>query len=690
MNVFRTAFSRAIRAVRARLCALPLCAGLVALAACNGTAVVTLTSTAAQDNFLAYRVGLVSVQLVSSGGKSGLTILPASTMVDFATLTDVSEVLGAAAVAKGRYTSALITLDYSVAQIVYDDGSLNGVALTPVGANGKALGRIQLNVTLDPGSPFSISSKGASQLALDFKLAASDVVDLAHKTVTVTPLIGASALPIDTKPVRIRGPLAAVGGAAANAATGSFTMGITPFNGNIAGAGRLSIITSDTTTYEVNGNASTGSAGLAQLAGSTGTLCVAYGTLVAGTTTTTTIGATGTGTDTTGAGTTDTGTTGTGATGAGTTDTGTTGTGATGTGTTGTGTTGTGTTNTPAAVGLSSTATVSNTVTFSAAQVLAGGSVQGAGLDRVSGIVSGRSGNTLSIEDGTLVSAAGGETFIAGTTTVNMGPNTVVTVFGQGGSEISSTLAVSVGSTIDAFGVAASLSSGNAILDASAGRVRIDTTSASGMVSAQGSGTLNLNLKFLGGRAAGVFDFVGSGAAANPYVVNTGTLDLTNATAGAPVIVAGSPSSFGAAPPNFTAVTLLDPTTIQAELVVDWGAGTTAPFTTYDSSAIDLDVHNTSIGARHQVTVGSQTIDIVGLSADPSIAPNPTASNMLFAIGHAKSSKIENFDTYAAFVTQLQTELNGTTPVLGMTALGQYTVATFSFGATSITLLLND
>jgi hypothetical protein len=238
--------------------------------------------------------------------------------------------------------------------------------------------------------------------------------------------------------------------------------------------------------------------------------------------------------------------------------------------------------------------------------------------------------------------------------------------------------------------VAAGLASGNAILDASAGRVRIDATSASGLVSVQGSGTLNLNLKALGGRAVGVFDFVGSGAAANSYVVNTGNLDLTNATAGAPVIVAGAPNSFGAAAPNFTAVTLLDPTTIQSELVVDWGAGTTAPFATYDSSAIDLDVHNTGIGTRHQITMGSQVIDLVGLSADPSIAPTPAASNMLFAIGHAKSSTVESFDTYAAFVAQLQSELNGTTAVLGMTALGQYTVATFAFSANSITLLLND
>src|SRR5580692_7422699 len=123
-----------------------LALAIMALAACNGTAVVTMTSTASQDNFLAYRVGLVSVELETSSGTSGLKVLPASTTVDFSTLTDISEVLGAAAVKKGSYTSALITLDYSSAEIVYDDGSTNGVSLSPVGANGQALGQVQLTV----------------------------------------------------------------------------------------------------------------------------------------------------------------------------------------------------------------------------------------------------------------------------------------------------------------------------------------------------------------------------------------------------------------------------------------------------------------------------------------------------------------------------------------------------------------
>ena len=82
--------------------------------------------------------------------------------------------------------------------------------------------------------------------------------------------------------------------------------------------------------------------------------------------------------------------------------------------------------------------------------------------------------------------------------------------------------------------------------------------------------------------------------------------------------------------------------------------------------------------------------DIVGLASDPLIVPNPTSANTVYSIAHLQSSTIENFDTYDAFVTQLQTELNGTTLVTGLTAVGQYTAATFSLAATSITLSLNN
>ena len=629
------------------------------LAACNGTAVVTMTSTASQDTFLAYRVGLVSVQLQSSSGKSGLKILPAGTTVDFAALTNLSEVLGAAAATKGSYQSVLVTLDYTSAQIVYDDGSLDGVALTPVGTDGRAVGQIQLTVKLDPNYAFSISSKGASQLALGFNLAASNTVNLSAKTVTVNPVIAASALPIDGKQVRIRGPVvgAAAGGVSA-ATSAEFTMGIMPFNGSIVGTGNLAVVTTDSTDFEVNGNVSSGAAGLGQLASlGRGTLTVAYGTLTTTdqSITTTAYGAASITTPST-------------------TTPSTTGDGMA-------------STTTPYA-----TASTTNTVkvTFTAAQVLAGSSVQGGGLDRVTGIVSARSGNTLTVEDGTLIANNGTETFLGGPTFVILGPNTLVTVFGQSTAEINSPQQISVGSSIDAFGIVTSLALNEATLDASAGRLRLDPTTVSGLVIAQGAGALDLNLASLDGRSIAPFIFAGSGVDPGHYALATGALSLTNATAGVPVIATGLPNSFGAVAPNFTASTLLDPTTIDAELAVDWGSGTATPFTTYDTTSIDLNAHNASIGARHQIKVGAQMIDIAGLSSDPQIVPNPTAPNTVYSIAHSLSSTIENFNTYDAFVTQLQSELNGTALVTGVTAVGQYTAAAVSFAATSITLTFNN
>ncbi len=601
---------------------------MAALAACSGTAVVTLTSSASPDNFLAYRVGLISVQMQGSGGKSGLSVLQAGTIADLAALTDVSEVLGAVAVARGTYTAALITLDYSSAWIVYDDGSVNGVTLTPVGPNGRPLGQVQLKVTLDPGEPLSVTAKGTSRLALNFNLAASNIVNLADKTVSVSPMIAASIMPIDAKPVRIRGPLE---GVAATSGLGgaAFTMGIMPFNGMIRGEGQLPIVPSDTTTYEVNGIASTGNVGLSQLAVSGGALAVAYGALV--------------GTDQTA---------------------------------TATAADGTQSTTSPA------------TVTFAATQVLAGSSVQDSRLDRVSGTVSARSGTLLSIEDATLVGADGTDTFIGGTTIVLLGPNTLTTVFGQGGTAIDNTLEVSVGSSVDAFGVA-SQSSGNAALDASAGQVRINNTTASGLVTGRGAG-LTLHLAFLGGRNVAPLNFAGSGASAGQYSVDTGALDLTNSAPGAPVVVTGLTSSFGAAPPNFSASALLDPTTIEAEIAVDWGAGAAAPFSSFDASSIDVSIRNLSIGRRHQIQVGAQTIDVAGLSSDPLIVPNSTSAAAIFTIGHAASSTMESFDTYAAFIAQVQSELNGATLATGLTATGQYAGSTLTLTADSITLVLND
>jgi hypothetical protein len=618
-----------MRRLISRLLAVPLIAVLLAIAACGGSAVVTLTATPSSDAFITYRVGLTSIQLQKSGGKTGAMVLPTATMVDFTKLFDLTEVVGAPSVAKGTYSEALITLDYSSAVIIYDDGSLDGVALTPLDANGRVLSQVSVQVKLDPADPLLSAPKQVGLMALDFNLAASNIVNLSARTVTITPMVAASMLPIDTKQVRISGPLLGVRGT-------FFTNGLMPFDNNVAGLGQLSIEPSDTTTYEINGFVSTGTAGLLQLGAlPTQTLTSTFGTL------------------------------------------------------TGPNATPASPATTPASAATLPPSTPTSGVSFAASQVLVDSSGQGVDLDRVMGIVSARNGDTLGIEDATLIQN-GTNTFVPGTTIVNVGANTLVTFFAQGVAEAISPQQISVGSSIDALGTAGSTSTGETFIDASAGRVRLDPTTASGLVTAQGSGSLTLNLTNVGGRTLGAFDFIGSGAAANQYAVATPSLDLTNAVVGAPVVVTGFPNAFATPPPNFTASTLLDPTTIQAELVIDWSGGTAAPFTTLDSSAITLDVHNSGIGPRHQIQIGSQIVDLAGLSSDPMIAPNATGSPTLFSIGHAASFTMESFNTYNAFISQLQSELTGGTLATGMTAVGQYTVSTFAFSATSITLVLNN
>jgi hypothetical protein len=621
----------------------------IALAACNGTAVVTLTSTASQDTFLTYRVGLASVQLQkSSGGGTAVQLLPSGTTVDLAKLVNLSDVMGSVALPSGTYSNVVITLDYTSAEIVLDNGTLNGLALTPVGAGGTALGQVQLTLDLDPANRFSVTSKQASLLALDFKLAASNIVNVAEKTVTVTPLIIGSAAPIDSKTVRIRGPLSG----SVNTSNTQFTLGVMPFDFPAGGAGSLVVSPTDITTYEINGTPSTGTLGFTQLGAlSSGTMAEAFGTFTATDTDTD-----GTGTDTD----TDTTTTTT------TDDTDTT----------------------------TGTVSASTNVSFTASQVLAGSSVQGSGFDRVSGFVTARSGNVLTIEDGTLLANDGSNTFLSGTATIDIGANTAVSTFGQGSPQSNATPQISVGSLIFAFGTATTTSSGNATLDASAGRVRLGNSSASGLVTLQGTGSLTLDLTQLGGRSIEAFDFTGTGtsvstdANASEYQVSTGQLDLTNSTVGVPVEVSGLVTAFGLAPPDFTASTLLDPTTINAQMVIDFGSGTPAPFTTYNTSQINVDISNSSVGPRHEIQIGAQLIDTSGLSSEPVITPNSTSSTLMFAIAHTVSGTVENFNEYANFITQLQAELNGSVLVTGITALGQYTTSTFSFAASSVTVTL--
>jgi hypothetical protein len=488
-------------------------------------------------------------------------------------------------------------------------------------------------------------------------------------------LISASTQPLDSKVVRIRGPLGSV-----NSSSTGFTSGIEPFDFGNAGAGSLGVSAQSVTTFEINGTPSTGTAGITQMAAlKSGVMVEAFGTLTTSTSTSTSLTTAATGT-----------------TEVTTCSDGTTPV----TGTNGVQSCADGATLTTTAENTSDTgSTTATRVNFSASQVLAGSSVQGGGFDRVSGVVTGRSGDTLTIDEGTLLTNEGVNSLIAGTATVKIGANTEVTQFGGASTEANGIANISVGSLVYVFGTASAIGSTSVTLDASAGRARLGETTASGLATGQPTtDELTLNLSTLGGRSVASFDFTGTGtsasedASAKAYLVTTADLTLTNATTGSPVQVTGSVTPFGAAGTagDLSGTALLDYTTIDAELVMDYGAGTPAPFVSYSTTEIVLDARNSAVGVRHEIQLGAQVVNIVGIASDPIIVPNSSSTNTVFTIGHAVSGTFENFDSYSAFITQLQTELNGEVLATGVTAQGQYTATSYTFSASSLTLFLNN
>ena len=251
-------------------------------ASCNSTncGAAMITMTDAKGDFLSYIVSLTSLQLQTASGTTVETI-PATTKVDFAQLVDLSEVLSAGQIPAAEYVSAKLTIDYSKAQITADDGTGNPVALSPVNAAGAPItGPLTVTVQLDNAHHLRITPGQIARLALDFNLAVSNTVDMTAHTVTVAPTLVASVAPSDVKPLRARGSLASV-----SAGDKDFVINVMPFHDEDQDekSGQVTVHVGSSTTYQVNGTAYSGDAGLTALAAvASGTKVAAFGTVQQG------------------------------------------------------------------------------------------------------------------------------------------------------------------------------------------------------------------------------------------------------------------------------------------------------------------------------------------------------------------------------------------------------------------------
>ena len=611
-----------------------------------GVAWTTLTTTDDSGQFASYIVTVDSVVL--TGQLNGaISAIAVPEIVDFTKLTSLSELWATASVPVDTYTSALITLDYTNAQISV---MVNGapVKVSVVDPSGVAATTIAVTVNFDKSNQLILqptyATSNALRLAINYDMSASNKVDLTTSPpkLTVKPYMSVATTASDNKLIRVRGPLinSSVG-------AGTYTVVVRPFFDEVNSLGTDTIFNDANTVYTLGGVTYVGAPGITALsqtsAGSTET--AAYTTfeptptlqpgLIAGIFHSKYVVAGGTLEDFFTDG-----------------------------------------------IEGEVIARSGNTLSIRGGTLFANAAqlVQYENLD-----------SQVIVGPSTQVTADG----ISST----LGPlnyNSIAV-----GQHITARGLYSLSSA----GVTILDSTGSAT---DTGSVRLQSTELFGSLISSAAGSLTLNLQAIQNWPASVYRFAGNGASAaqDPtaanFVVNTGALTLPTAAAGDPLWIDGYVSPFASAPPDFLAQSVRAQPSVPATLAVTWtGTGTAAPFATLTATGLTIDLTNAAFGTG-QLRIGAQSIDIKTLSATPSIvpavaAPDPTSGLPLFtprfsvgpgAIGASTTSPILSFNGFAAFVTQLTTTFATPTPATQFVARGLYDRASNTFTASIIDVVL--
>jgi hypothetical protein len=447
-------------------------------------------------------------------------------------------------------------------------------------------------------------------------------------TVTVNPVLSASLVPDTTKQIRVRGPLVSVNNMGS---ASSYTVSVRPFYSKSGNQGQVVVNTTATTNFTINGAASVGSAGLTAMAALTsGTLTAAYGSYDVA------------------------------------------------------------------------------SQTFTAATVYAGTSIPGAGLDSIEGTVIARNGDVLMIshgigcdrddsEDGSENGSDEGPLWFARQIAVTLSASTMVTEDGQMGSF--GPQDISVGQHVQLFGTFGTDSSGNKTLDASSGSARLMVTPLWGSYTSEAAGVVTLALQSLDGKPASVFNFAGTGtgsmqdATAGAYTVNVpSSLAIPTTNPGAPIRFFGFVEPFGMAPPDFAATTLVSFANTVARLNVFWAPpGLTTPFVSpLSATNVVISQANLQSAWIDSLRIGPERLKPSAVSSGLTFVPNTAATMTQFAIGHAKSHKIDGYSDFGDLITALNTDLNGMTALLGVSASGPYNSTSGTLSVNSAIFILND
>jgi hypothetical protein len=297
---------------------------------------------------------------------------------------------------------------------------------------------------------------------------------------------------------------------------------------------------------------------------------------------------------------------------------------------------------------------------FIATEVLAGSSVPFGTSDVLTGNVTARIGNTLTVGGAELFRRDGRLSFqntvsvtVANTTKVvsqkiSSGPQIAIV------PDISS---ISVGQRVTVFGTLNPAGTTMDATNATSGLVRLLITQLNGHANSVPAGnTLVMTLDRIDGRPISLFNFSGTGTTgndANPnsYQVATGALDLSGIVATiTPLKVRGFVRPFGQATAtnDFSAITLIDVTNAPATLVVSWPLLQATPFNSFTTSGMVVNLNGAGL---HDVYRG-------GVDTPLTVAPTVNATNPargLFVIGD--NGTVQVYTRLSTYQAALQADL---------------------------------
>jgi hypothetical protein len=347
---------------------------------------------------------------------------------------------------------------------------------------------------------------------------------------------------------------------------------------------------------------------------------------------------------------------------------------------------------------------------MSAVAVYVGSSLESLSEDQLSGFVAAVNGDVLTVESAAYVDHLGNFGY-AQSLPVTLGPNTIISA--DDVASAPSTLdSISVGQFVTVLGIGTSSQYSSGIwnptaLDASGNiiggaQIRLQSSSFYGTLNSLFTGGMSVNMLAIDNIEPTNVNFAGTGidgadAAANAYVVNTGSLDMSViSAAGAGVLlkVDGNPSAVRSGPPYFNASAITAASQMDTQIVLEWsGSGSATPFSSVSGSAIVVNLADTALQSGQALLhVGPVTTG--NLMAQP--PPNPNQLTIaynttnaleppLYGVGSVAEGE-SLFSEPSRFASQVQTVVNSTSPALRLVATGEYDATTATFSATSISI----